>query len=80
MTISPGFLLRIVCCSQSGHHPENNFSQIWLYTRYEKYKKNRIWVFLFAMKNPLFRSKSLFSGFLNCLKGERDHYSQCLAE
>ncbi len=34
----PGFLLRILWCSQicSDDHPENNFSQIWLHTRYMK--------------------------------------------
>jgi hypothetical protein len=53
-----GFLLRILWCSQSGNHQENNLA-IWLYTRYESRKKQNPSMFLVTYWNLL--SKKIYS-------------------
>jgi hypothetical protein len=49
---SQGFLLRILCCSQSGNHPEINLAKFG-YIEFGPFS---------FMKNPLYKSKSYFSG------------------
>jgi hypothetical protein len=88
LKLVPGFLLRILWCSESGNHPKNNFA-IFGDIIDMKVEKNRIllyfcvptvsyhktlamWNFFswksgeygpfFPMKDPLYRSKSYFSG------------------
>jgi hypothetical protein len=58
-----GFLLRILCCSQSGNHPENNWAKFGYILHFKvdpQKKKNRILLYYSCLRTETYHKKSGF--------------------